>query len=204
MNKSQKLVLLILLIVLLVLILRLAYSKYVNQVYAIEDVNIGKWIIKINGQDITEDINVFEISDFEWDEESHVKPPKVAPGMKGHFSISIDPRGTDVSIKYTIKIDQTKLTELSDIKLKITGIEENGVSQEINTDENGEIIIEKIIELSEIKSESNAIDNLRINVVWENLDTTEGNKKDTEVGKIFNTKIQMPVEVKVIQYIPNE
>ena len=52
----------------------------------------------------------------------------------------------------------------------------------------------------QIKSETDAIDTIRIEVSWENLDTDEGNKNDSEVSKLSGTKIQMPINVNVIQY----
>ena len=200
MSKKKKVLVLILICFILFLILRYAYSKYINQIDISKDVNVAKWNIKINDQDITEDVHDFIISDFTWDEEAHVKKPKVAPGMKGYFTLKLDPTGTDVSVKYTIKIDETKLREISNIDLKITGIEENGVKQELNFDEEGNIIIEKIKKLEQIKSETDAIDTIRIEVSWENLDTDEGNKNDSEVSKLSGTKIQMPINVNVIQY----
>ncbi len=200
MSKKKKVLVLILIFFILFLILRYAYSKYINQIDISKDVNVAKWNIKINDQDITEDVHDFIISDFTWDEEVHVKKPKVAPGMKGYFTLKLDPTGTDVSVKYTIKIDETKLREISNIDLKITGIEENGVKQELNFDEEGNIIIEKIKKLEQIKSETDAIDTIKIEVSWENLDTDEGNKNDSEVSKLSGTKIQMPINVNVIQY----
>ena len=119
--------------------------------------------------------------------------------MKGHFNITIDPTGTDVALKYTIKIDEKKLREIADINLKITGIKENGVESELKLDDEGNFIIEKEKTLAQIKSDTEAIDNLEIEVTWVDDNTEESNKKDSEVGSVANRKIQMPIEINVIQ-----
>ena len=43
------------------------------------------------------------------------------------------------------------------------------------------------------------IDNLEIEVTWVDDNTEESNKKDSEVGSVANRKIQMPIEINVIQ-----
>ncbi len=200
-SKKKKILILLLILVLLFFILRYAYSKYVNQVNISKDMNIAQWNIKINDQDITQDTHEFLINDFTWNEERHVQKPKVAPGMQGYFNLKVDTTGTQVSIKYTIEIDESKLREISDINLRVTGLEEDGVKQEMQFDEDGKIIIETIKKLDEIKSDP--IDNLRLDVVWENLDTEEGNKNDSKASEMAGTKIQMPIKINVIQYLSN-
>ena len=212
MSKKKKILIFIIIVVLLILILTSTYSKYVNTSEGSYGKKIGQWEIKINDTDITVNPNpdtdvVFYIDDFEWDwdSEPHVKKPKVAPGMKGNFSLKIDPTGTDVSIKYTIKIDKSVLTNVADINLAITGLEENGNKVDIDTlpeDDDGNLIIEKVKKLSEIQSEneSDRIDNLKIEVTWKNDDTEETNKQDSIVGSEANRQIAMPVKVNVIQY----
>lgn len=204
MSKKKKTLILIVILVILVLILRATYSKYTNEASAMVKERIGQWVIKINDQDITEDIKEFVISDFTWDwaNAPHVKEPKVAPGMTGNFNLKIDPTGSDVSIKYTITIDEAALRKIADIDLEITGVTLNGEKQILSKDENGNIVIEEIKKLEQIKSENEAdrIDNLNIEVTWQNDDTEEKNKKDSIVGSVANTKITMPIKVNVIQY----
>lgn len=204
MSNKKKLLVLIAILVILFLIIISTYSKYISEGDASVTPKIGQWIIKINEQDVTNGISEFEIDDFIWDwnNATHVKEPKVAPGMKGMFKLKIDPTGTDVSIKYTITIYKKVLTQLANINLKITGVTENGVKQKLKEDANGNVIIEKIKTLDKIQSanENDRIDNLEIEVTWENDDTDEGNKQDSIVGSIMNNKIKMPVTVNIIQY----
>ena len=66
MSKKKKILILILILILLVLILRSAFSKYVNEAVGATSNKIGQWIIKVNNQDITEDVNTFLIDNFTW------------------------------------------------------------------------------------------------------------------------------------------
>ena len=219
MKKKVRIVILIAILILLVLIINSTYSKYANRANAVIAENIGKWIIKINDTDITTtdengNAGVFEISDFtwNWDDTPNVKPPKVAPGMHGYFNLKIDPTGTDVSIKYTITIDDAKIAEstgittedgedISDrINLKITGITENGVALELPRDDDGNIIISKVKKLEKIQStnEADRIDDLQIEVTWENNE--DNNDIDSQLGAIANNTIKLPIKVNVIQW----
>ena len=117
-KKIVRFILVIIILILLFTIIRSTYSKYTNLAVANVEERIGNWVIKINDKDVTTvdefgNFGVFEIDDFTWNwsESPHVKEPKVAPGMKGYFDLKIDPTGTDVSIKYTLTIDDSKIAE---------------------------------------------------------------------------------------------
>ena len=219
MNKKIRIVILIAILILLALIIQSTYSKYTNKAVGTINETTADWVIKINDKDITipdenGEIGVFETEDFTWDWESapNVKPPKVAPGMSGYFKLKVDPTGTQVSVKYTITIDDSKIAEmlagigvtgedLADrINLKITGIKENGVDVELPRDDDGNIVISKIKELEDIQSnnENDRIDELEIKVTWE--DNEANNDVDSKIGSVPNNVIKLPILVDVIQW----
>ena len=219
MNKKIRIVILIAILILLALIISSTYSKYTNKASGVINETAANWSIKINDKDITVpdqngEIGVFEIDDFTWDWESapNVKPPKVAPGMSGYFKLKVDPTGTQVSVKYSITIDDSKIAEMLEsvgvtgenladrINLKITGIKENGVDIELPRDDEGNIVISKIKELDDIMSEreTDRIDELEIKVTWE--DNEANNDIDSKIGSIANNLIKLPIKVDVIQW----
>lgn len=223
MNKKIRILILIVILILLALIIQSTYSKYTNKSLGTINENVGNWIIKINDKDITEpdendQLGVFEIDDFtwNWDSAPNVLPPKVAPGMTGCFKLKVDPTGTDVSVKYTITIDDSKIEAMLNgigvtgddlaerINLKITGIKENGVSIELPRDDEGNIVISKIKELEKIKSEDekDRIDELEIEVTWE--DNQANNDIDSQIGSVPNNVIRLPIKVDVIQWTGEE
>ena len=91
-----------------------------------------------------------------------LKKEKLHLGMQGQFEIIIDPTDTDVSLQYTIKIDNSKFTESNDINLKIKKIILNGIEYAYTTNtittlvdpddpENSETITTTEIEIDLIK-----------------------------------------------------
>ena len=226
MNKKIRFVILILILILLVLIIRSTYSKYYNKAEGQISETVGKWIIKVNDKDITKpdengELGVFVIDSenfaWDWDSATHVKAPKVAPGMEGYFNLKIDPTGTQVSIKYTITIDDSKIEEMlknvgtegenliDRLNLKITGLKENGVEiEELPRDEEGNIVITKIKTLDEISSEveRDRVDDLQIQVTWVNDENN--NDIDSKLGSVANNIIKLPIKIDVIQWLGDE
>ncbi len=223
MKKYLKISIIILMVLMLGYIFTNTYSKYINNASARIEQDVGRWNIKVNDVDITSTTGEpveFEIDNFLWNETNHVKEGKVAPGMKGQFDLSIDPKDTDVSIKYSIKIDNTKLTESNDINLKIKKIILNGteyeftatpVTEEVDDGNGGTTeVTTTIIEVSIIKTLSAVqstdpsvrIDNMKVEVEWENNETY--NTKDSEIGSVPGNVIVLPISIDVIQYTGEE
>jgi len=206
-NKKIKLIIFILILVLLVVILRSTFSKYANEATAVINEEVGKWVIKLNDTDITTetastDFNMDKVY-WDWDSFPHVKYPNVAPGMKGYFDLVIDPTDTDVSMKYTVEIDDSNVS-IPDVNIKITDIQEiNGKELTITSNPDGPEIVERIKKLAEIQSENEneRLDTIRIFVEWENNE--DNNETDSEIGKVSDNVISIPIKVNVIQYTGN-
>lgn len=198
----------------LIYILTTTYSKYVSAATAVIEEDIAQWNIAINGTDITAnpgDTVEFPITDFTWDwvEDGPVKKPKVAPGMNGFFYLEIDPTGSDVAMHYTIKIDNTKLTDANTINLQIKGIRLNGEELEFEsienpgdgtTDPTSEIEIDILKTLDEIKSDDEEIriDEVEVEVKWENNEAY--NEQDSLIGSVPNNQITLPIILEFEQY----
>lgn len=223
MKRNLKFTIVILILLMIGYIFTNTYSKYSNSANTRIEQNVGRWNIKVNGIDITSVSGTpveFEIDNFVWSTDSHVKEGKVAPGMKGQFELSIDPKDTDVSIQYSIKIDNTKLTESNDINLKVKKIILDGeeyefvstpVTQIVETEDGGteeitttEIEVKIVKPLSEVQStdDSIRIDNMLVEVEWENNEAY--NAKDSEIGRVPNNIIKLPIKIDVIQYTGEE
>ena len=217
MKKIFRISIIALILIMLIYILTTTYSKYVSNATAVIEENIAQWNIAINGTDITgtpgESVE-FPITEFtwDWDEDGPVKKPKVAPGMNGFFHLEIDPEGTNVAIHYSIKIDNTKLTDANAINLQIQGIKLNGEDLDFEAVEvpdpgdgtappTSEIEIDIVKTLDEIQSEDEdvRIDKLEVEVKWENNE--EYNEQDSIIGSVPNNQITLPIIVEVQQYL---
>lgn len=149
------------------------------------------WHIYVNNKNIAAN-NKFTVDTFELEESKHVAPGKIAPSVTGNFYITIDPKNTNVAIKYSIKLDQLNLVN---DKIKIVSIEEINQNNElIRTDES---TYTGVITLNDIKEKK--VNNIRVKITW--LNDEESNKADTTMGTIENYKINIPIEVDVTQYL---
>lgn len=215
MNKKIRILILIVIIILLVLIVTSTYSKYSNfSAGTIKEI-VGIWRVKINGKDITFDEHgntpTFSIENFTWDWENvpNVEPPKVAPGMSGFFFLEIDPTDSQVSMEYTITIDDTdiiytnsagEVISTETMNFEVTGISVEGKVLELNRNENGHIVASNVKKLSEIQSEDEDVrlDDVKVEITWENDD--ENNEIDSKLGTVLDGKITLPVNVRVTQW----
>lgn len=194
---NKKILIRILIIVILFIFFCMAY-RLINTYAVFYSEGQGKvvqknatWTIFVNKSNVSAE-NSFNIDTFEVEENSHVKEGRIAPNVTGSFFIEIDPRNTDVSIKYSISLDKTGM---SNEKIKIISIEEiangNTLIQESEDTYTG------IINLVDIKASKTNKVKIRIN--WENDE--ENNQKDTIMGTRKDYKMNLPVNVKITQYL---
>ena len=85
-------------------------AKYATNVNGSSTAYVAKWIIKVNDIDLThEEKTMSNLVTLVPDNRDNVAAGKLAPGYGGYFDVVIDPTGTEVSFKYTLTIDTSKL-----------------------------------------------------------------------------------------------
>ena len=165
------------------------YGLFESNKTKIIDNPIAKWNIQINKTNINKS-ETFVIDNFQIDENTTVKSGKIAPGTTGYFDIEIDPSNTDVSVRYDITFDYSKLSN----SFVIEKIEETNDYDIIKTDTN---TYSNIITLNDIK---NGIkNNIRVYLKWQNND--EFNESDTEIGLNKEYSLNIPITINVSQYL---
>ena len=199
MKKNKKIINKILIILFFIIFVLLCYK--VIQIYAVFKTETnstaqfqkGAWHINVNGVEITKGVDKkFTINNIFINQDNHVKPGKLAPGLNGNFNIEINPQNTDVSIKYDIMIlDNNKLIKIKEIK------EINNEVELIKTNKN---TYTAIIPLSKIKE---GIIH-KINVKFEWLNDENKNLEDTILGEDTLHKFEIPVMVHLEQYLGEE
>ncbi len=172
------------------------YAIFESNVSGNVKVENAKWIINVNNTNISSGINEdFVIDHINVGQSNKSEQGKLAPGLSGDFNIVIDPKNTDVSIKYEISFD---LSELEKTKIKISSIKEIETNNELILTNNN--VYTGIINLDEIKK--GIKNNIAITVIWNEDETT--NVEDTQLGSIPDNKISIPVNIKVTQYLGEE
>ena len=190
-NKTIKQILLIaLFLVIMLLIYKILdiYAVFQSEVDGKVQFAKGAWNIDVNGVDITNGMDIkFDINDIEIFQNKNAKPGKIAPGMNGKFNIFINPRDTDVSIKYDISIVE------EDCTIKINNIKDENNQQLIKTEPG---VYTGIIPLSEIKQGKSK--KIEFEIQWINDETK--NMEDTQLGKNLTHKFKIPVNIHFEQY----
>lgn len=164
------------------------YGLFESNINMNADSKLATWNILINDTNIGKS-ETFTIDNFISEEDRTVASGKIAPGTSGYFNINIDPSTTQVSIRYDLTFDFSKLDNL----FTITKVEEKNGYNLIKTGPN---TYSNVITLNEIKE--NKTNNIRVHIKWNNNE--ENNDKDTEIGLTENNTLNIPVSITVLQY----
>lgn len=153
----------------------------------------GAWQIEVNGTDISNGVNKeFTVDNIEIQNNEHVKPGNLAPGLSGIFNISINPENTDVSIRYDVSLNEESLTNKN---ITIKSITET--IQGNNLIKTGENVYTGIITLDEIKQDIQ--NNIEVEIEW--IDNELDNEDDINMGTQENYILEIPIVVHVTQYL---
>lgn len=191
-------------LVLLSLVITIITIYQITNIYAVFysewtgtfDREIAKWKIIINNIDIVkETVQTFEVEFIS--EDSSAADGKFLPGMEGNFEIIIEPKTTQVSVRYDITIDDTDFLDTDINLIGVIETEENNTI--IRTDEN---TYTGIIPLASISSNNNYFDNVKIIFKWE-VDENAG-EQGIIVKQNGELTIKVPISVKVTQYLGEE
>ncbi len=194
-NKKVIVITIILLIISVILVYAIlsTYATFRSEFSGSMKVDNATWKILINNTDISLNATKeFTIDNINIDQSQGVEEGKLAPGLKGNFNILIDPSDTDVSIIYELKLDTKNInsTNIRIDEVKETNTGNNLVQTDMNT-------YTGIISLDDIKN--NVTNNIQVTLLWHD----DGNE-DINIGEIPEYKINIPVEVKVSQYLGEE
>lgn len=167
-----------------------SYALFETDASGDKEIDIGKWIIKLNDINIsTGTSNTFTVDSFTYSPNTHIKNGYIAPGRSGYFDIILDPAGTEVSVRYDVTLSPA--TELED-----------NIFYSVTTS-NGDIVMtgpntySGVFSISQIENEETLV--IRINIDWTN--DADYNETDTELGLVWENSISIPVEVYVAQYL---
>lgn len=181
-------------VLLIVIIVKIFYTFALlesNTTRVVEN-GLGSWTILVNDTDVTGSEVEFEIDNIVYEQDNTVVSGRLAPGLGGHFDISIDPTDTEVSVRYDITFDYTELEALG-TTISVASVSELSGKNVIRTGEN---TYTGVISLSEI--EDDQVDTIRTTISWVNDETK--NTQDTDLGMQDNPTIVIPIQVRLIQY----
>jgi len=168
-----------------------SYAVFYSEISGQTAENLAKWNIIVNNTDVVAGTSQsFTIENLNIEQNPNVAAGKIAPGAAGSFDIVIDPVDTEVSVRYDIAIDTSMLA--SNITLdSVIEADGNIITQTAADTYTGVMPLYSI---------GNGYKNdIKINFSWTNDESNNAN--DTAVGTTFGTKMQVPITVKVSQYL---
>lgn len=103
MNKKKKILLTVAIILILIVLVAAGYtfSKYYQEIKGSASTQIAAWSFKANAGN--DNASITDIVLKNGSEE------KIAPGSSGNFQIKVDALGSDVDVKYSVKVSEEKL-----------------------------------------------------------------------------------------------
>lgn len=166
------------------------YSYYVDEVDKTATFTIADWVVKINGQDITQnEYHTFSIDDLEVSPNPNTNG-KFSPGDTGSFTIVIDPSESKVAIEY-------------DVSMSADVFENDHIVIDSITSENGNLIVDNngvyhgVISKDEVLSGNT----VSIDVVIKWIDEESNNENDTKTGSEPNKVVDFPINIAVRQLV---
>ncbi len=167
------------------------YALLYSQVETDVSLQLGKWNIKVNNTDVTNDESKsYTIDTINLMNSQNVKEGKIAPGTKGNFQITIDPTYTQVSFRFDIIIN----SEESNSVLTILTIKSD---EDIKIIRTGKNIYSGVVPLSSIEAGKKI--NLYMEFEWVNDETL--NQRDTNLVAISNQTQGIPMIIEFSQYL---
>ena len=92
------------------------YAKYKRNIEGDVTMNVAKWQIKVNNEDISNQTVLHNSITPTFPGTQYIESGVLAPGASGYFDIEIDPNDTDVAFDYQMTISSS--TGYNDIKLE--------------------------------------------------------------------------------------
>jgi len=163
-------------------------SIFESNIEAPVESTLAGWKIRVNDNLIGQDTE-FEINDIIWENNSHVKDGKTAPGTIGYFDLEIVPEDVNVSFSYTFSIDDESY---EDTNFKLLSVDTDA-SEIVKIDDS---TYSGVYFLDDIEAGKSTI--VRFNLMWEN------NEEDSLLDSSYigvDKTINIPITMSFSQYV---
>ena len=152
---------------------------------------IGKWYITLNNIDITQE-RVINASDLLYESNINIEEGYFAPGSTASYEIIIDPKNTDVAIRYDITVDMSEIINHPNIVFDASSDVVN------DTVEDGSVF-SGVIPLASILAEEKTT--ILTSLIWNNDENL--NQYDNMLGDGSRT-LSIKIKIKFSQYLGEE
>ena len=187
---NRKFVLLIACICLFLSVITLqdTYAKYTSAVNETTEISVARWRILVNNYDIRSSSTTSNLITPVFAGNTNIASGVIAPTATGYFDIVIDATGTDLSFSYTIEIENSANSLVSDVAISNCTLNGNPI-----TVTNGVVT-------GNIRLNDQRINTLRVYIEWiDGAGETMDNEADTSATVGQNNVAQISVNANFIQ-----
>ena len=110
------------------------YAKYITNANGNAELQIARWKIIINNQDVEQNSNLTSAITPVFEGTNDIASNVIAPTAEGYFDLLIDASNTDVSFDYEITTSDNENSSVSDIVLSAYSLND-GAKQNIETED---------------------------------------------------------------------
>lgn len=104
-------------LILSILVIRTTYARYITSLTAGGSVELGRWLIKVNNQNIIENSDLSNKIIPKFIDSDYIAEGKIAPTSTGYVEINLDYQDVTVPFKYDVAFSYDDSTLIEDFKL---------------------------------------------------------------------------------------
>lgn len=163
------------------------YAKYKTDISGESNINVARWRILVNNQDIRNNSDTKAIITPTLIENENIKEGVIAPTSVGYFDIIIDCSAADVSFSYEIGTAVNATSSVNDIVVTGYSIDDG----EVIEIDNDSVISNNVYNKDNVNTIS-----LRVYIKWDDSDTASmNNEADTAATKAENSLAKLDVSL---------
>ncbi len=191
-KRKTKILLAVFTLIICITQIKQTYAKYTESKEGNTDFTIANWKITVNDKDITEATSMSSLINPVYIENENIAEGVIAPQSEGYFDLNIDASKTQVSFKYSIKINTPADSSVTD--LKITGYQINNDSL---------VTVNEQSEITNAVNYNSSNKTIKIRVYFKWIDDTSetmNNEKDTQAS-VNNEKAKLKINLSFVQSV---
>lgn len=168
-------------------LIQTTYAKYVSSAEANSNINIARWSITVNNQDVIQNSNFTNSLSPVFANNQYIKENVIAPTSEGYFDIIIDGTNADVSFKYTITLNPSNNNTIKDLKIVKYTIDDIDYTYNEN--------ITDIINYND----ENKTKSIRVFFIWNDDEETQEMNNNEDTIATVNGNANYRVNINLIQ-----
>lgn len=165
-----------------------SYAKYRKRVTTDMDLNVAKWTIKINNEDIKNNKKLTNKLVPEFEESEYTKANVLAPGSKGYCDIVID--SSNVDVNFEISLIAKVPPESAIVDLRVTDYIINPSDANTNKETYTEL---QEINIPVVHNTPQTV--IRLFIKWDDDPTTQKMDNEADTNAAVNTSSEALIEI---------